>query len=67
MLELFDDAEIPIPCKSCDHEFAKLVGDLKREPRFTCPYCGQQFDAEELVRDLEEELPEIIRDLLMDL
>ena len=75
MLELFDDAEIPIPCKSCDHEFAKLVGNLKREPEFTCPNCGQRFDAKELVRDLidaevreevESEMRQAITDRLQE-
>lgn len=53
MAGLFDDQSLTLPCPAdCGYEFRETVGRLARNPKRTCPRCGQKlhFDVEDIRR-----------------
>ena len=55
MIELNDDADVPIVCNKCGHKFSKTLGWLKSNDKFSCPGCSKvTFQSKKLVRELQE-------------
>ena len=66
MSNLDPDAGIPIECPKCGHHFEKSIGWIQANPKFTCPGCGQPFDAKQLLSGLKD-ADKIIDDFLRDI
>ncbi|WP_043316611.1 hypothetical protein [Microbulbifer sp. HZ11] len=61
--DVFNDAEISVPCPQCSHETVKTIGWLKTQNQLTC-LCGATImvDAKEAlseIRQAEKELADL--------
>ena len=54
-MNLFDNAELAIPCPQCGHEAEKTIGWLKSHEQMTSPGCGSviALDSAELKKGIE--------------
>lgn len=50
-----DSQPITFPCPGCKKKITEKIGRLKRDPKITCPGCGQGIliDGKELRRGID--------------
>ncbi|UOK72992.1 phage terminase large subunit family protein [Ancylobacter polymorphus] len=54
-MNLFDNAEIAVPCPQCGHENKETLGRLKHDPQIVCGGCAEviTIDSSELKESLQ--------------